>query len=292
MIIKKSFELLAGVDNIIPYSERELKRYMVDNGSQRLTTVLDLLEDSVSHYTKKKIYKFLNEDKIYIVDIPTYKLPVSIIKGWNGFIINLAFYNADTITRDKPDTRALYASVVYGYILLNITTGKKKISESIAPSIIGFLSSMMISAFGKPYGLTGTFQHKIAILKYLTACYVYASFFGYSGNAVMKKAGNVINVAYNNNMDELSKYDFTKISEYVRAISESKVMPGFTIHEFTHRIYRSFGVPYLISMEDFSRFMATMAVSEISGNGYLPSGIKKYSKQNYTNILNAVKLMF
>ncbi len=296
--IKDKFNLLVNVDNITDLSSSQIKSMMIMDGIDKLYTSIRTNLIKSTHFTSYIITdivnKKLNMNMRQFVPIlyDKYKMAAVYNKKTDEILLNISYYNVDDIYGNKPDPRVLMANIMYGYVLSQISKKNINIHEDFAGPIIAFLNTVVLSIFGKQYGLIGAYVDRIPLLKYLTACYVLASFFNVTGSTLFEKAKQYSNVSFRDEIDQLRRYDFSNILDYIKAISESKAMPGFSVHEFTHKIYRFLGIHFLAAFEDFSRFMAIMTISEMPGNSFVPFSLKKYNQREYQNIIKTCKKLF
>lgn len=296
--IKDKFDLLVKIDNVSNISLNEIDRMKIERGIEKLYPLIVGISHRSNHFSKIilnnaiKDKSFNVKQKIVPVLYEDYKMAVIYNYKNDKVLINISYYNMDDIYGGKPDPRSLYSCLIYGIVLRSMYNKKQHINEDFSGPIIAFLNTVVLSIFGKQYGLIGAYSYRIPILKYLTACYVLSSYFGVKGNELFEKAKKHANVNFREEIDKLEKYDFFNITEYIKALSESNVMRGFTTHEFTFKLYRFLGIHFLAAMEDFSRFMALMTISEIPGNSFIPFSLKKYNRREYLNIVNTCKKLF
>ncbi len=295
--IKEKFDLLKNFENYTQYSTSEIKKYEIINGIDKTYSSIRMSKPP-SNFTKDMLYKILSSkygsirDNYSIIYDDRYKLATSYDKKNDKMIINISYYDVDDIYGNKPDPRALMACLVYDHVLKQMYNKSVNIHQELAGPIISFISTLILSIFGKQYGLIGAFSDRIPLLKYLTGCYVLASYFNLQNMTLFETAKQYANVDFRQNVEELKKYDFANIMEFIKVISESKVMSGFNVHEFTHKIYRFLGIHFLTAMEDFGRFMALMTVADISGNSFVPFSLKKYNQKEYQKIIKTCSKLF
>jgi hypothetical protein len=187
----------------------------------------------------------------------------------------------------------LYASLVYAYAFSLLVNKQFKISESYAKPIIDYMLSFYIQVFGKDYGLVGIYASGIPKLKFLIACYILSAYFGHNtGKNLFNKAIPLAPYAYSEEYGELLKYDFSKIEDFIKALSDLKVMPGLSITKFTSKLYRFFGINILPAIEDCSRFFCNILTSSISGNSMVPKFLFKYNESRYHTLIDITRRMF
>jgi len=295
MIVKDSFKLVSRTPNVIKLSESALRAYYNEENSPRhVFAILELKKKSITHFTNKKIFEIVSNIKkresIQIVTIDSYPLPVTYNPPTKGLIINLKPFDVSEISNMNPND--LYAAIVYAYSLQQLVTKKYKISESYAKIIVNYLLSFFVQIFGKEFGLVGIYASGIPKLKFLVACYILASFFGQKGDKLFFNASKIAPYLYQSDMDQLKKYDFMKIEDFIKSVSDLKVMPGLTITQFTSKLYRFFGINILPAMEDCSRFFSVILTSSIPGAGVVPRYLVKYNEKEYFKLLEISRRMF
>jgi len=295
MIIKDSFKLVSNAPNIVKMSESVVRSYSEEENSPRhVFAMLELKKKSITHFTTKKIFNLISNttkrDVIQILNFD-YPLPVSYNPPTKGLIINLKPFEVKEISNMSPND--LYASLVYAYSFAMMVTKKFKVSDSYAKIIINYMLSFYVQVFGKQYGLVGIYASGIPKLKFLIACYILASYFGYTQNKnFFTKASSLAPFMYSNELDQLKKYDFTRIDQFVKAVSDLKVMPGLSVTQFTSRLYRFFGINILPAIEDCARFFSVILTSSVPGSRVVPRFLIKYNEKEYFKIIEITRGMF
>jgi hypothetical protein len=292
MVIKDRFKLVGNFENVIKIPKNTLQTLQIEENSPRhIFTFLTLKQRSIKHFAKDKIFRFIGDTKareaLQVVTMD-YPLSVSYNTPTKGMIINLGPFDVEEVANLSPHD--LYAVVLFTYTFSTLVTGKKKIPDIYAKSIIAFLTSMFIRVFGKDYGLTETYAGSIPKLKFLIACYIYAAFFGHKVNEnLLRRASSVAPYRYKEEKAEILKYNFLDIAQFLKALSELKVMPGLKIYGFTTKIFRFFKIDMLSAMEDLSRFIGVILASSVTGSSMVPSFISRYNEKEYSNILDIAK---
>lgn len=296
MIVKDKFRLVSGTENVINVPEATIKKFSSEeNNVRHVFAILELKKKSIVHFTNKTIMDWVSNktkrESIQVVMVEDYPLPVTYNPPTKGNIINLKPFSVDEVSSMSPND--LYASLVYAYAFQRLVTKKYKIQEAYAKHIVNYLLSFYVQIFGKEYGLVGIYASGIPKLKFLTACYIYAAFFGIkSGKGLFQKATAIAPYLYNNEFDQLRKYDFALIEDFIQAISDLRVMPGMSVTKFTSKLYRFFGINILPAMEDCSRFFSVMLVSSIPGNRLVPKYLFKYNQTEYFQLIEILRRMF
>jgi len=296
MVIKEKFDLSKGVENILKISRATLAGVTIDKGPRILFVMLDMMKGRINHYTKDEVFKLLSNIKerevIKVVKLPTYSLPVSYNMPTKNMIINLSPFGIDEISTNKPGVFNLYALMVYSITFSALVSKKAKVSDKTAPVIAGYILSLLIRLFGKQYGLLGSFAIQIPKLKFLTNVYILDSFFGIKGPSAYKRAASVSAYNYKEIADKLSRYDFSNINDFILSLSEFEIMPNINRHIFASRFLRQFGFNILPALEDCSRFIATIATSDIKSSNVVPTFLYKYNEKEYGKILEITRSVF
>lgn len=296
MIVKEKFDLLKGVDSILNLPSTRIKSLEIEKGPRKLFVVLELMKNRINHYTKDEIFKLITSiearKKIHVVNYPTYSLSVSYNRPTSGQVINLSPFGVDDILTTKPGPQNLYALLVYSIIFSDLVSGKYKISNKYSTPITNYFVSIFLRLFGKEYGLLGSFSSEISKLKFLSNAYVLGSFFGITGTPGYKRAAAASAFDYRPIQDKLKRYDFKNINDFILSLSELEVMPNLNRHNFTARVLRQFGFSFLPALEDLSRFIATMATSDIKGSNVISTYLHKYNDRDFNKILEISKSLF
>lgn len=296
MIVKEKFDLLKGIDNVLKMSKSEIAKYEVDNGPRKVFVILELMKGRINHYTKKKVFnKVTNLQErsfLHIVNIPTYSLPVTYNIPTKSMVINLSPFGVDDVETTKPGVFNLYALMVYAIVFSDLISGKMKVTDKYSGVIADYYVSVLIRLFGKQYGLLGSFAIQIPKLKFLTNTYILASFFGVKGNKAYKKAAAASAYPHDEILDKLSKYDFSNINDFILSLSDFGVMPNLNKHIFAAKLLRFFGLNVMPAFEDCSRFIATLATSDIKGSNVVSTYLSKYNEREFAKILTIPKIIF
>jgi len=292
MIIKKTFKLISNTPNVINIGENIIRSFYNDiNNPKQVFAFLNLKKKDIVHFTNNKIFDLNSNDKkretIQVINFD-YPLPATYNIPTKGLIINLKFFEIKEVSSMNPID--LYASIVYAYIFEKIITKKYKISESHIKSIVNFFLSFYMKAFGRKYGLVGTYSSEIPKLKFLIACYILAAYFGYKINDnLFIQASKIAPYNYFDKINNLKKYNFQEINQFIKAVSDLKIMPGFSITNFTSTLYRFYGVTILAAIEDCARFFSAILTSSIPGSKVVPRHIVQINKIEYFNIVDSIK---
>lgn len=296
MIVKPQFDLLKGVDNVLKLSKSQISKFEVDNGPRRVFVMIELMKKRINHYTKDRVFNKLtnlNERKfLHVVNMPNYPLPISYNVPTKSMVINVNPFGVEDIETTKPGTFNLYALMVYGITFSELISGKMKLTDKYSEVISNFMLSILIRLYGKQYGLLGSFATEIPKMKFLINLYVLTGFFGKTGTYAYRKAGTASAYNYKEIEDQLKKYDFTNISDFIKSLSDFGVMPNINKHVFAAKILRFFGLNVIPAFEDCSRFISTIATSDIKGSSVISTHLLKYNQKEFSKILEISKVIF
>ena len=296
MIIKPEFSLLKGTPNLLNISDSAISTYEIsDNVLREAYALLKLNENNINHFAKDKIFEIMENTKerkkFQIVKFEEYILPVTINKSTKKIVINLKPFDVNDINRLGYNN--LFASLVYGYSFNELINNKIKINELYANVITSFLLSIFVRVFGREYGLLGAYAAGIPELKFLLACYILSSFFGYKEyKKLFNKAISIAPFDYQYEYQKLIKYDFSEISDFIKSLSELRIMPGMTIYNFTAKMLRYLSINFLPALEDLSRYISIIITSSVKGSSLVPAFIQTYNKTEYGKIIELGKLIF
>jgi len=296
MIIKDKFRLVSEIPNVLELSPAIIKNYSYeDNSPRHIFAFLELKRKSVPHFSNNTIFNLISNIKtreaIQVVDLDQYQLIASYNKPTKGMLINLKPFGVKEVSSLSPNE--LYAALVYSYAFSKIVTKKFKINESYSKNVIDYLLSMFVQLFGRKYGLLATYSSGIPKLKFLIACYIYAAFFGYRNDInLFKAASKAAPFLYNNEIDLLKKYDYSKIEDFIQVLSDSKVMPGLSLIRFTATIHSFMGADMLAAMEDCARFFCYILTSSVPGTRVIRSFISKYNEKAYYTMIDIMRSLF
>lgn len=296
MIIKDTFRLVSNTPNVFKVSASVVQAHQIEeNNPRHVFAVLELKKNSIKHFTTPTIFDLIKDknkrEAIQVVKIDNYSLPVSYNIPTKGMIINLKPFEVNEVSSMNPND--LYAALVYSYAFSNMVTKKFKVSEEYAKIIINYLLSFYVQVFGKEYGLVGIYAAGIPKLKFLIACYILSAFFGYkSDKKMLTKASTLAPYPYANEYEQLIKYDFSQIEEFIKAASELKVMPGLSIVVFTSKLYKYFGINILPAIEDCSRFFSVILTSSVPGSRIISRNLVKYNEKEYFKLIEIMRRLF
>ncbi len=298
MIVKKTFSLLPGKENILNLSGVVINTHAVPHGLAKARSILKM-EKKISHAGRDVIIDILDNPKpgkplFVVVNLPDYILPVTYNEKTQQILINVAYFGTDDISGTTPDPRNLYACFMYGYVFYNLINNKVEINKKIAVTITSFLLSVFVRLFGKDYGLLAAYSHNIPKLKFLLGCYILSSFFGVTDKKELySQASTIASFDHRSIEEELNKYNFSDIEVFIKCLSELKVMPGITKYIVAKKFLQFFGVNFLPALEDASRFISVLSTATVSGNTIVPTFIAtKYNQTDFNSIIRISKAIF
>lgn len=295
MVIKDRFRLIGNTPNILSLSDGELKAFYNDENSPRhVFAFLELKHKSISHFTTPTIFSFISDinrrEQLKVINFD-YPLHASYNERSKNMIVNLKPFEVSEISSLNPND--LYAAITYAYLFTKLITNKAKISESYISVIVNFWLSLYVKAFGRKFGLVGIYSAGIPKLKFMVACYILAAYFGNNNDLnLFSKAARIAPYMYNNEVEQLKKYDFSKIDDFIKCVSDLKVMPGLTLAQFTSVMYRYYGINLLAGIEDCSRFFSLILTSSIPGQKVAPKHLVQVNEKNYYTLVDVCRRMF
>jgi len=295
MIVIDKFTLLKNVFNVLKLSQSEIAAREIENSSTILYANLHINARKINHFSKDYIFNQLKDpkkrNKFKVVVFSDYLLPVTYNKPSKEIIINLSSFNTDDLAQVDP--RNLYSCLVYGICFESLILGNSKIPDAYANVIINYLLAMFIRLFGKEFGLVGVYATEIPKLKFLISCYIYVSFFGLSNsNDVYRKSSLISGFDFRPEQDKIDRINFSKIDEFIKALSSLNVMPGINRYQFTAKFLKFFGVNFLPALEDLSRFISTLTASTVGGSTVVPKFIYTYNETEFNRIIDLSKRIF
>jgi len=296
MIIKNNFELLNKTPNLLNVPPSSLKTYESEENSPRhVFTFLTLKQKHIKHFTKDKVFKFIGNlqerENIKVINFEKYPLPVTLNGPTKNILINLKPFDVDDVASLNPND--LFAAIMYGYGFSKLINKQVKISDSYAKPIIDFLTSLLVRAFGKKYGLTEIYSAGIPKLKFLLSCYIFSAFFGHPTNEkLLRKAISIAPYNYQPERNELLRYDYSSVTQFLKALSDLKVMPGIKGYSFTTIIYRWYGIDMLAGFEDCSRFLMSILAASVGGSKMVPTFISKFNERAFGQIVEITKKVY
>jgi len=296
MVIKQEFTLLKGVPNILKLSSTEIKKYSIERGPRKVFVVLDLNKTKIKHFTTEKVFHLISDlekrKQVAVVNIPNYNLYVSYNVPTKQIILNLSPFNIDDIYSTNPDPKDLYTQIVYGILFSGLVTEKIKVHESYYSPISSYLLSFIMGLFGKEYGLLGVYSSNITKLNFLINCYVLNSFFGITGLRCYKLAETSSGFDYKNLKESLDNYNFLKIEDFIKSLSDFHVMTGIDKYSFTNKIFKVGGINFLPAIEDCSRFICILTCISMKGSGLIPTYLSKFGEDSFAKVIEITKTIF
>lgn len=290
MVIKDKFTLLSGNDNVLNLSQSQIDSLTLEPNLTKLVYAsLEIKSNLIHHTGFDKILKYL-ETAITTKDLDViywdqYSISASYNKKTKSKIINIAPFNAKDINR--VSYMNLYAAVVYSYAFEKFVTEKIKLPFSMTPMISNYWFSFFVRAFGRDYGMTGTYSSKLPGLKFLITAYIMIAFFGKPQNvATYNLAKKYSGYDYKDDLNVLKQKDLTDIKGLIQSLSDIGIMPGLNLVKFTSKVVKYFnGISFLPAFEDLSRFMSLLLVSSINNQSIAKPFIKGYNEKIYTQLL-------
>lgn len=296
VVVKDKFTLLKSVPNILRLSSSALKKYAVERGPRKIFIVLELNKNRINHFSKDKVYGMISDlekrKQVVVVNLPDYNLHVSYNIPTKQIVLNISPFNVDDIYSTDPDPKNLYTQMVYGILFSSLVSGKTLIKDSSFIPISNFILSLLISLFGKEYGLLGIYSTNISTLNFLVNCYVLTSFFGIEGKKSYRLASGVSSFNFKSVEEKLDTYNFYNIEDFIKSLSDLGVMAGIDKYAFANKMFRTTGLSFLPALEDLSRFISIMCCISMKGSNIVPTYISKYNEDSFNRIIEIAKLTF
>ena len=298
VVVKESFVLLKSAPNLLRLPVSTLKSYAIPRGRKDVASVLDLNKSKINHFSKDKVYLMLEDvekkKQFVVVNIPDYNLYVSYNVPTKQIILNLSAYNRniDAIYSTEPDPKDLYTQLVYGIVFSSFVTGKIQVKDHYFAPISNFLLSMIITLFGKEYGLYGSYSYRIAELNFLVNCYILSSFFGITGKKSYRMASAASGFNYKEIENDLNVFDFSNIEQFITSLSFFKILQGVDKFSFINKFFKVGGVNFLPALEDFSRFIGIMSCISMKGSNLIYTNLSKYNEDSFNRVIEITKLVF
>lgn len=293
--VKEKFSFLKNIDNVLHIPKNEIDSRSDELNIRNMIRSIKMTENSITHFSKNAVYRNFDsletaQKNVHIISSDIYPLALSYNKPTNSIVLNLSFYNIDSVT--NMSSKQLYSSLVYGECLRRLIDNKFEMKLNYAEPIINFLGSVFVRIFGKEFGLLGAYQSELPKVKFLLSTYIYCSYFGLKDKDLYKHASSISGYDYRDIEHELHKYDFFIIDDFIKALSELNAMNGLTKYSFASKILRFLGLHFLCALEDCSRFMSLVASSSVSGSTLIPSFFYNYNKDAYNKILDICTSIF
>jgi len=292
MIILDKFTLLKDVPNVLHLSENVLKANSVRNANDTVKSIMGIMEKRITHFATKPVFKYVKKGKFHIVYTPSYNLPVSYNIPTKGIVINLASFNVRDVTPTNPSPRDLYACFAYGICFMKMVTGKAKFPDKFSSVISTYLMTVFFRIFGKEYGLLGRYSTQIPKLKFLTSCYINASFCGIKGDSNYRRASMETGIDYRDVKSQLDKFKFDNIDDFINALSDFKVFPGISKYHFTSKLLKMLTINFLPAIEDCSRFTSVLTASSVPGVTFIPSALIRYNEDEFDKVMKISQTIF
>jgi hypothetical protein len=291
-VVKEEFQLLKDQKNFLDMSPADLKNILVEKSQALVYNVLKLQERRIDHFSKTTIFDLVSDPKskrkIHVVVYPEYILPVSFNRPTRGIVINLSAFHTDDISRVDP--RNIYACLVYGYCLASLASETD--ASSISSHIINYWLSAFVKLFGKKFGLLGSYVKEINKLKFLISCYILTSFFGVGKQKVYSLSASTSFFDYKPFIDDLDRFDFSKVEDFINSMSSLRVMPGINKYSFTSTFIKYASVNFIPGLEDVSRFISSLVTASLKGSQVIPGYISTYNEDEYGKIVKFGQSMF
>lgn len=291
--IKKEFELLRGINNLLDLNNKDIQKISVPNGQKLLANVIEMTEPYMDFFGKKRISQQIKRlDEIAVINLETYPLYVSYNIPTDQIILNLSPFNVSTITAIKPDPRNIYAALVYGTCFRDTIRSKgKSIKDRYASIFVSYFTSMMIQMFGREYGLLAKHSRQIPMLKYVISCYILRSFFNIQSDKIYEMSKAISGYSDKDLEDGLKQFDLNNIGAMIDSLSKFEILPGINKPLFIGKLLKYTSIQFIPVLEDVSRMISISMASIVKGSNIIPSFIRRYNEEEFSNILGIGKII-
>lgn len=289
MKITENFLLITGAPNILNMSKGEAEHFTLDGNTPKHVYVsLELKRNQIRHKGSEKILTYLknvkNTQDLEVLVVDQYPLVATYNRKTNSKVINIAPFNTKELGRVSYGN--LYASVLYAYTFESLISNKLRIQDNFIQPISNFWHSYFVQAFGRDYGLTGTYSSKLPGLKFLLTLYIIIAFFGRKQDrSSYISAKKYSGFYFDEHVSTLNSIDLSNIRGLITALDRMEIMPGINIIKFTTKVHRSLELQMLPMFEDLSRFLSLIMVSSVGGQTISKPFISKYNRQAYVQLL-------
>jgi len=287
--MKEKLSLLANADNVLTLPQSTIDVFKIDDNMKdvAVTTLNLFLKKAENHFAASKIIKY-TEDKLQSFDfvyMSKYPLPASFNKTTNKGILNVALFNKRDISNVNP--RDLYSLLVYCYVFsVNVFIPLKL---DVYAYISDYMFSIYMKIYAKKFGLAGSYESEIPKFRFLIDYFIMISFFNVDKDTAKIKASALSKFNLNNLDVNINDYDFMKISDLIRCLSDSNVLKGLNMYYFVSSMVNRVLTHNICMFEDPARFMAVLAGSSVSANILFPPNLQFYQKTLYDKIMGYVE---
>jgi len=291
MPTKQYLSLLGNVDNYISLPQSSVDAKLIDD--ENIKNLIDNLKiflpktkthfayDIISNQVEKGLSLF------NFVSIK-YPLPSVVNVQENKILVNTNVWQKKDMLNVNP--RDIYSTLVYALAGAYFT--KRNIEYEYADTILDFMTAVFIKMYAKKYGLVGSYTHELPKLRFIICVYILVSFFDIPQSSAYKKASNLSKASVNSFDLNIDDYDLRDPRTLIKLLSDSGVLFGISIHEFSVNIIKYFGAITIPAFEDPMRFMATMAGCSVNSTTLFSSSLPRYHLKLYEKIIHIISNSF
>jgi hypothetical protein len=287
--VKQKLSLLANTDNVLSMSQSTIDAFKIDDNSKEIavSTLHLFLKKFENHFAVSKINKLVDNklapfDFVYMAKYP---LPASFNSTTNRGVINIALFNKRDIS--NVNSRDLYALLVYCYTFSTFIFTPLKLD--VYSYIADYMFSIYMKIYAKKFGLAGSYETEIPKFRFFINYFIMISFFNSDSENAKIKASNLAKFNISKLDIDINNYDFQKISDLIRCLSDSNVLKGMSMYYFVSTMVNRVLTHNICMFEDEVRFMATLAGSSVGSNVLFPPNLQFYNKTLYDKILNYIE---
>jgi len=287
-IPKLKLLLMSNIDNIFDYPQATIDAHKL--GSEDVEKIADttklFLPKAKEHFSHSIITKQLsNNFKNFDFVRLKYPLPSAFNAKEHKIIVNVSIWQKKDILNIDP--RDIYSTLIYAYVCAHYTL--KPLPLEDADVVLDYMTNVWIKLFAKKYGLIGSYVSEIPKFRFLINLHTLVSYFGMTQKLAYKKAANLAKINLDSFEIDLDDYNFYSTKDLIRALSDSGVLFGLSLHEFASMIIRYLGATCLPMFEDGMRFMSTMAGASIASATLFPPVIPRYNVKLFERIIKILE---
>lgn len=290
--IREKLDIIKGVPNFVDMSRSEIASKMEDNGHRRALVMIKTKEYLFKNYKSYPVIdELLNNRKSnwHFIFMPMeYPLPFTYNKRGGEIIVNLSYFNVESIA--MVATKDVYASVLGGLIMKEFYDRFHRVSFENVKSITYFIRSMFIRLFGKKYGISGIYMHKIPEFTFYLSVYLMDAFYGKRDIPYARQLSGF--VPSDELFAELKSKKFDTLKEFLTFINKHDVFKGLSIFEFLTTNIKFFSINILPVYEDLIRFFTMIGISSINGQHIYPNFIQTYNQREFNHLETILESMY
>ena len=289
MALKNTFHLLSNCDNLMNYPQATIDAFKLDDDDKDIavSSLKLFLRRVKTHFAydvieSKMKNHFKDIDFIYSIKYP---LPISYNSITNKEIINIALLHKKDI--GNVEARDIYSLLVASHIFLYFQN--RKLSRDIMVPMVDYMFFLMMKAYGKKYGLVGSFEGEIIKLRFLVSLYIMINFFDMKNEEARVAASNISRYNYKSIKIDLDEYDLLNVNQWIKLLSDSHVLKGISLYFFVSTMINRVLTHNLCLFEDPFRFLSIMSACSINGAELFPMNLQFYHQTSYEKISSYIE---